>query len=191
MSEIGERYDTAKLGFWLYLMTDIMLFSTLFATYMILQHGTNGTVGSGDIFDLNFVLVETGVLLFSSVICGMAQVALTHKRLSHFWVLLATTLLLGVAFLSMELTEFTHLAMEGHSWQASAFLTAFFTLVGTHGLHILVGLLWGGALVWAISMRGATDSLRHKFGMFSLFWHFLDIVWIFIFTIVYVFGVGV
>lgn len=190
MSELVERQDAAKLGFWFYLMTDIMLFSTLFATYMILQHGTNGNVSSHEIFDLNFVLVETGILLFSSVICGMAQLALNHNRLGHFWAFVSATLLLGAAFLSMELTEFSHLVREGHSWTSSAFLTGFFTLVGTHGLHILVGLLWGAALVWVIQKRGVTDGLKHKFGMFSLFWHFLDIVWIFIFTIVYVFGVG-
>ena len=189
--ELVHKQETAKLGFWLYLMTDIMLFSTLFATYMILRHGTNGSVTSEDIFDLNFVLVETGILLFSSVLCGLGQVALNHKRLKHFWIFVTMTLLLGLAFLTMELTEFTHLVQEGHSWQASAFLTGFFSLVGTHGLHILVGLLWGAALVWAIAKRGATSALRHKFGLFSLFWHFLDIVWIFIFTIVYVFGVSV
>lgn len=190
MSELRERRSAVNLGLWFYLMTDVMLFSTLFATYMILQHATNGNASSNQIFDLNFALVETGILLFSSVTSGMAQLALNHRRLSHFWIFVATTLLLGVAFLSMELTEFSQLVNAGHSWQASAFLTGFFTLVGTHGLHILVGLIWGATLVWAIQKRGVTDALRHKFGMFSLFWHFLDIVWIFIFTIVYVFGVG-
>ena len=191
MSAVREDADAAKLGFWLYLMTDVMLFSTLFATYMILRHATNGSVTTRDIFDLNFVLVETGILLFSSVICGLAQVALMHKRLKHFWIFVSTTLALGVAFLAMELTEFAHLVAEGHSWQTSAFLTGFFTLVGTHGLHILVGLIWGAVLVMAIRHRGATAALTHKFGLFALFWHFLDVVWIFIFTIVYVFGVGV
>jgi cytochrome o ubiquinol oxidase subunit 3 len=191
MSAISVTQDSsAKLGFWLYLMTDVMLFSSLFATYMILRHSTNGTVSSKDIFDLNFVLVETGILLLSSITCGMGHLALRHKRLSHFWALLLATLLLGITFLTMELAEFSKLASEGHSWAASAFLTGFFTLVGTHGLHIFVGLLWGGALAWTIRQRGVTPALTRKFGLFSLFWHFLDIIWIFIFTIVYVFGVS-
>lgn len=190
MSELRERLAAVKLGFWLYLMTDIMLFATLFATYMILQHGTNGSVGARDIFDLNFVLVETGILLASSVLSGMAGIALHHGKMRQFWLFFVGTLALGAAFLSMELTEFSHLIAEGHSWQASAFLTGFFTLVGTHGLHILVGLLWGMSIAAVMLRRGPVRSLRSKYALFALFWHFLDIVWIFIFTIVYVFGVG-
>ncbi len=188
MSELEQKQSSARLGFWLYLMTDIMLFATLFATFMVLRHSTNGSVGGADIFELPFVLLETGILLASSVASGIAYVALKAGKMTHFRLFLAITLALGVWFVSLELSEFSKLVSEGYSWQTSAFLSSFFTLVGAHGLHIIVGLLWGSVLAWTIARRKATPALVHKFGLFSLFWHFLDIVWIFIFTIVYVFG---
>lgn len=178
-----------RLGFWIYLMTDLIVFASLFATYVILRHGTNGGPGGSDIFDLSFVLVETGILLASSLTCGLAHAALRYRKLGQFWVFLITTLLLGAAFLGMELNEFAHLVSAGHSWQQSAFLSAFFTLVGTHGFHILIGLLWCSVLGITIRRRGVSEVLERKVGLFSMFWHFLDIVWIFIFTVVYVMGV--
>lgn len=188
MSTRGQNESAARLGFWMYLMTDIMVFASLFATYMVLRHGTNGSVKASDIVELPFVLLETMILLASSVAVGIAFLALKAGKMTQFRVFLATTLLLGVWFLGLELSEFSALVRDGHSWQVSAFLSSFFTLVGTHGLHIAVGLLWGLVLAWTIARRKVTPALIHKFGLFSLFWHFLDIVWIFIFTIVYIFG---
>jgi cytochrome o ubiquinol oxidase subunit 3 len=169
-------------------MTDIMLFASLFATFMVLRHSTNGSVAGKDIFELPFVLLETAILLTSSVASGIAYAALKAGKMSHFRALLTMTLVLGAWFIGLELSEFSKLVHEGYSWQASAFLSSFFVLVGTHGLHITVGILWGLVLAWTIARRKPTPALIHKFGLFSLFWHFLDIVWIFIFTIVYVFG---
>lgn len=177
------------IGFWIYLMSDLVLFSTLFAAFMLLRHATNGGVSGHDIFDLPFVFVETVLLLASSVTSGIAYVAMAAGKKTLFYAMMAATIALGLGFLGMELSEFAHLVHEGHSWQASAFLSAFFVLVGTHGLHIAVGLLWATVVVIVSAKRGFTGDMVRKTGLFSLFWHFLDLVWIFIFTIVYLMGV--
>jgi len=126
--------------------------------------------------------------LTSSFVCGLAILASRsgNKRAVMTW--LAITFLLGAAFVGMELKEFAHLAAEGNSWKRSGFLSAFFTLVGTHGLHISSGLIWMGVLIYQIYRKGLTDPVRRRLALFSLFWHFLDIIWIFIFTIVYLMG---
>lgn len=180
--------STTTLGFWLYLMTDMMLFSTLFATFMVLRHGTAGGPGGPGIVDMKLVLAETVVLLASSLFCGLAWLAYRNDKKSDFWAYFIATLIAGAVFLGIELTEFGTLIADGHSWQTSAFLTGYFSLVGTHGLHIAIGLLWAIVLGIAIWQRGMTPTMLRKFGLFALFWHFLDIVWIFIFTIVYVIG---
>lgn len=136
-----------------------------------------------------FVFGETVILLTSSVTSGIAYLAATMQKRTLYYVMMALTIVLGLGFLAMELSEFSALVSEGHSWQASAFLSAFFTLVGTHGFHIAVGLLWASVLVVASVKRGLTKDMTRKLGLFSLFWHFLDLVWIFIFTIVYLMGV--
>ncbi len=195
MSETGMTAKEQQLarkinvGFWIYLMSDLVLFATLFATFMILRHATNGGVSGRDIFDLPFVFGETVILLTSSVSSGIAYLAATMQKRTLYYVMMALTIVLGLGFLAMELSEFSTLVSEGHSWQASAFLSAFFTLVGTHGFHIAVGLLWASVLVVACMKRGLTKDMTRKLGLFSLFWHFLDLVWIFIFTIVYLMGV--
>lgn len=186
---ITAKADKVQLGFWLYLMTDAMLFASLFATYMILRHNVNGGPGTHELFSLTFVLAETIILLTSSYTVGLANSALRHKQWREFVVYFVTTILLGLAFLGLELSEFSELIHEGLTWQSSAFLSAFFTLVGTHGLHITIGIIWAFVLAWALWRQGANKDLERKFGLFALFWHFLDIVWIFIFTIVYVLGV--
>ena len=186
---MAEKADKTQLGFWLYLMTDAMLFASLFATYMILRHNVNGGPGTQELFSLTFVLAETIILLTSSYTVGLANSALRHKQWREFIVYFAATILLGLAFLGLEISEFSELIHEGLTWQSSAFLSAFFTLVGTHGLHIAIGIIWALVLAWAFWRQGANKDLERKFGLFSLFWHFLDIVWIFIFTIVYVLGV--
>lgn len=183
-----EKMTTAKLGFWLYLMSDIMIFASLFATYMILRNGTAGGPSGKDIFDLNFVFVETLLLLTSSLACGLAYVASRFGKKQLVVIGLVATLLLGGAFLTMELYEFAKLIAEGDGPGRSAFLSAYFTLVGTHGLHIFVGLLWGIVLLFYIARHGVSSHATRKIGLFTLFWHFLDVVWIFIFSIVYLLG---
>lgn len=188
--EIRQKAAKSQLGFWIYLLTDGILFASLFATYMILRHNVNGGVGSHDIFDLYFVLIETLILLTSSYTIGLANVALKGGRKNEFLVYFSCTIALGLLFLGMEVNEFISLAADGHTWATSAFLSSFFTLVGTHGAHITVGLLWGSVLALAFWKRGFSDPhLRRKFSLFAVFWHFLDVIWIFIFTIVYVMGV--
>lgn len=178
------------LGFWIYLMTDLILFATLFATYAVLQGGTFGGPSARELFDLPYVLVETLVLLTSSFTCGLAILAMQDKRKNLTLVWLAITLILGAIFLSLELAEFAHLINDGNSWTRSGFLSAYFTLVGTHGAHIAVGLLWGVVVIVQLWRKGLTSLIVKRLKLFSLFWHFLDIVWILIFTFVYLIGVS-
>jgi cytochrome o ubiquinol oxidase subunit 3 len=180
--------DKSLLGFWIYLMTDCILFGSLFATYIVLHNNTLGGPTGAELFDMPSILVETLILLTSSFTCGLAMIAIHQRnvRFSLFW--LAFTFILGVAFLWMELTEFHHLIVEGSSWQANGFLSGFFTLVGTHGLHIAIGLLWLVVMTWKLVKQGFTTSVVRRLSLFSMFWHFLDIIWIFIFTFVYLMG---
>lgn len=184
------RVERSKLGLWIYLMTDLMLFASLFATYIVLRQNIADGPGGREIFDMPFVLIETLLLLTSSYLCGLAMLTLRAGNKRATLGLLLVTGLLGTAFLGMEIYEFAHLVHEGYDWTRSAFLSAFFTLVGTHGAHILVGLIWL-AVVWVRLMRrGITHQNKHHLAQFSLFWHFLDIVWIFVFTVVYLMGVA-
>lgn len=176
------------LGFWLYLMTDCVLFACLFAVYAVMHNNTFGGPSARTLFSMPNVLAETLLLLTSSFTCGMAMLALQgrKKNWTLFW--LVPTFLLGAAFLTLELTEFRHLALDGNGWQRSGFLSSFFTLVGTHGLHIIVGLLWMMVLFMQTMRNGFTAGVTRRLTLFSLFWHFLDVVWIFIFSIVYLLG---
>ncbi|MDB5176834.1 MAG: cyoC [Candidatus Saccharibacteria bacterium] len=176
------------IGFWLYLMTDCLLFASLFATFAVLRTATADGPSGKDIFELPLALTETIILLTSSFTCGLALIALQKKKVNYLLMALAATFLLGIAFLFIEVSEFAKFASEGHSWQQSAFLSAFFTLVGTHGLHILVGLIWLGTLAVVLVRKGLTTKLIRQLTIFGLFWHFLDLVWIFIFTVVYLIG---
>ena len=190
MNEHEVKRDKVQLGFWAYIMTDCMLFASLFATYMILRNSTNAGPGGSELFSLGYALLLTLLLLTSSYTSGLANLALHHGKRREFIVYLGVTILLGITFLGLELREFGQLIAEGHGPAASAFLSAFFTLVGTHGVHITVGLLWAGVLIWALHRQGINEDLRRKFGLFAIYWHFLDVVWIFIFTIVYALGVA-
>ncbi len=180
-----DTNDKSFFGFWVYLMTDLVMFAALFATFAVLRNNTFGGPTGRDLFNLQFVLSETLILLSSSFTAGLALNAahLNDKKKLIIWLLL--TLLLGITFLGMELTEFSKLINEGNSWERSGFLSAFFTLVGTHGLHIAAGLLWLIVLLVNIFKHNLNKAIIRKLTLFSLFWHFLDIVWIFIFTIVY------
>lgn len=190
VAEHREADDKSLLGFWTYIMTDCVLFASLFATYAVLHNNTFGGPGGKSLFELHGVLTETLVLLTSSFTVGLAMLA-AHKKLKAqtlWW--LAVTFALGIVFLVLEISEFHHLIITGNSWHRSGFLSSFFTLVGTHGAHISVGLAWMVAMAIKISRRGFSRAIMRKLTMLSLFWHFLDIVWIFIFTIVYLMGVS-
>lgn len=182
--------DKVIFGFWVYLMTDLLMFATLFATYAVLRGSTFGGPTARELFNMPFALVETLILLTSSFTSGLGLLAARKADKNQVILWFGLTFLLGLAFLSMEMNEFSHLFAEGHTFQTSAFLSAFFTLVGTHGLHIASGLFWMLILFIYLFKRGLTHSMVRKFTLLSLFWHFLDIVWIFIFTIVYLFGEG-
>lgn len=191
MSEELEKKQTDDkiiFGFWVYLMTDLLMFAVLFATFAVLRGNTFGGPEEKELIDLNFVLVETLILLTSSFTVGLAMISAHKKSIKGVLGFLFLTFVLGATFLGMELYEFNHLLEEGHSWQSSASLSSFFALVGTHGLHITLGLLWLVVISFYLVKRGFTKTVSTQLSLFSLFWHFLDIVWIFIFTIVYLMG---
>ena len=170
-------------------MSDCVLFATLFATYAVLESGSISGPTGKDIFELPFVFVETMLLLFSSITFGFGMIAMKRKDVTGLKRWLQVTFLLGLGFIGMEVYEFHHLITEGYGPQASAFLSAFFTLVGTHGLHVTFGLIWLAVCYHQLSTKGLNDNMAMRFNCLSLFWHFLDIVWICVFTIVYLLGV--
>ncbi|MBS0634711.1 MAG: cytochrome o ubiquinol oxidase subunit III [Verrucomicrobia bacterium] len=184
-----DAYSKATLGFWIYLMTDCIIFATLFCTYHVLKGGTFGGPTSQDIFNLKEAFIETMILLFSTVTCGMGVLAALKNKKRAIVTWLGLTFLLGASFIALELREFHNLVVEGHSWTQSAFLSSFFTLVGTHGFHVSVGLLWLVVMMFQVGFAGVTVDTFRRLVIFSLFWHFLDLVWIFIFTFVYLMGV--
>jgi cytochrome o ubiquinol oxidase subunit 3 len=187
--ERGRILDKVSFGFWVYLMSDCLLFGTLFATFAVLRGNAFGGPTEQQIFSLPYVLIETLILLTSSFTSGLAMVALARKSVKGVIGWLGATWVLGASFLGMEIAEFTGLIRAGAGPSRSGFLSAYFTLVGTHGTHIAIGLLWMLVLMVYIGMRGLTDSSARKLTALALFWHFLDIVWIFIFTIVYLLGI--
>lgn len=191
MSSAAEKNaanEKTLLGFWLYIMTDCVLFASLFATFAVLRINTNGGPNGAELFHLPYVLIETILLLTSSFTCGLALLAARSHDKGGTLLWFGVTALLGMTFLGMELREFQQLALDGNSWTRSGFLSSYFTLVGTHGLHIAVGILWMGVMMWRLAKKGFSDIVIKRLQMLSLFWHFLDIVWIFIFTIVYLTG---
>jgi cytochrome o ubiquinol oxidase subunit 3 len=180
--------DKTIFGFWVYLMTDCVLFGSLFATFAVLRNNTFGGPSGHELFNLSFVLAETIILLTSSFTCGLGLLAIKTLNKSMALFLFGLTFILGAAFLGLEIHEFHKMALEGNSWRKSGFLSAFFTLVGTHGLHITMGLIWMGVQMSRLYGNGFRSNTLKRFTMLSLFWHFLDIVWIFIFSIVYLMG---
>jgi cytochrome o ubiquinol oxidase subunit 3 len=181
----SHHQDKTILGFWIYLMTDLMMFAALFAAFIVLRGNTFGGLGPAELFSLPLALKETLILLTSSFTCGLAMISAhkNNKKQTLFWFFV--TFILGAWFIFLELTEFYNLIAEGHSFQTNSFLSSFFALVATHGLHIAVGLLWiliSAVMIWR---RGLTPFVNSKLTRLSMFWHFLDLVWIFIFTVVY------
>ena len=183
--------ETVTFGFWLYLLTDLLMFAVLFATFAVLRNGIAAGPSGAEIFDLSLVMAETMALLLSSFTCGLGMLAAYRQQLRLALGLFGATFILGATFLGLEIYEFNHLIHEGHTPQVSGFLSSYFALVGTHGLHIAIGLLWLGIMLVYILRRGLNNSAVRKLGLLSIYWHFLDIVWIFIFTVVYLMGVSV
>ena len=177
------------LGFWLYLMSDCLIFACLFATYAVLGRSyADGPTGAA-LFDLPLVAVNTAMLLLSSITYGFAMLAMQRKQLRSTLVWLGITGLFGLAFLSLEMYEFIHLIHEGAGPQRSAFLSSFFALVGTHGLHVTFGVIWLVTLMFQLNKHGLTPENGRRMMCLSLFWHFLDVIWIGVFTFVYLMGV--
>jgi cytochrome o ubiquinol oxidase subunit III len=184
-----DTFSKTTLGFWIYLMTDCLLFATLFITYAVLHNQTFGGPTSRELFSLSTSFVETMILLCSSVACGFAILSAVRNQKNKILAWLFISFLLGAAFIFLELSEFAHLVQEGNSWRRSAFLSSFFTLVSTHGLHVSFGLLWMIVMMGQVFWFGVTVFTFRRLVIFSLFWHFLDLIWIFIFTFVYLMGV--
>jgi cytochrome o ubiquinol oxidase subunit 3 len=177
------------LGFWIYLMSDCLIFSALFATFGVLATATAGGPDGRTLFDLPYVACETLLLLVSSFTFGLAMLSMHEGRNDRVINWLAVTFLLGAGFIGMELHEFAHLIQQGAGPDRSAFLSAYFTLVGTHGLHVTCGLLWLAVMMHQVSRFGLDGVVRRRLACLSLFWHFLDLIWICVFTFVYLRGV--
>ena len=193
----GSRYfvrehhpeNGTMLGFWLYLMSDCLIFACLFAAYAVLGRNYAGGPTGAEIFDLPLVGLNTSLLLLSSITYGFAMLESQKDRLRNTMIWLAVTGILGACFIYFELYEFIHLIMEGSGPQRSGFLTSFFALVGTHGLHVSFGIVWLVTLLFQLKRHGLTPENRRRLMCLSMFWHFLDVVWIGVFTFVYLMGV--
>ena len=175
-------------GFWLYLMTDCIIFGTLFAVFAVLRTQFNGGPNGHEVFELSGVGIETAILLFSSITYGFGMIAAHANKISTMRVWLGVTFLLGLGFLFMEIREFSHMIAEGNGPDRSAFLSSFFTLVGTHGLHVTMGFIWLVTLMVQVQKHGLIAANKRRLMCLSMFWHFLDVIWIGVFTFVYLMG---
>jgi cytochrome o ubiquinol oxidase subunit 3 len=189
LTEEHHPENGTLLGFWLYLMSDCLVFACLFAMYAVLGRSYAGGPTGAQLFDLPLVAINTSLLLLSSITYGFAMMEMQSNRLRGTLVWLVITGLFGAGFIGIELHEFAHLIHEGAGPQRSAFLSSFFTLVGTHGLHVTFGIVWLVTLLAQLSRYGLTAANRRRLLCLSMFWHFLDVVWIGVFTFVYLMGV--
>jgi cytochrome o ubiquinol oxidase subunit 3 len=179
---------TVAYGFWIFLLSDIIMFSALFATYAVLSGQTNGGPTGRQLFELRHVGMETVCLLFSSYTCGLSVLAIERRHLVGFYLGFAATFVLGATFLGLELSEFSGIVASGAGPSRSAFLSAFFSLVGLHGAHVTAGLVWLVFMMVQTAYRGPRDFVRRRLLCFSLFWHALDIIWVALLTLVYLMG---
>ncbi|UQZ86094.1 Cytochrome bo(3) ubiquinol oxidase subunit 3 [Paenibacillus konkukensis] len=188
-----DHHDHESLktfGFWIFLITDCILFGSLFATYIVLHGNTAGGPTAKELFSMPGIIAETFILLTSSFTSGLAVLAMHKGNKNQLIGWLAVTALLGASFVALEVNEFVHMVThEGATISTSGFLSAFFTLVGTHGLHVSLGLCWMIGLMFQLKKHGITSVTKRKVDVISLYWHFLDVVWIFVFTVVYLMGV--
>jgi cytochrome o ubiquinol oxidase subunit 3 len=176
-------------GFWIFLLSDIVMFSAFFAGYAVLVHATAGGPGSMQLFNQRSVAIETGCLLASSYTCGLMSIAISSRRYAATYLAALVTFALGACFLALELREFAGMIATGAGPQRSAFLSSFFTLVGCHGLHVTAGLVWLAVMMAQVAIKGFSATVERRLLCFSLFWHALDIVWVWLFTVVYLMGV--
>jgi cytochrome o ubiquinol oxidase subunit 3 len=175
-------------GFWVFLLSDIVMFSAFFAGYAVLAHATAGGPGGVQLFNQRSVAIETGCLLASSYACGLMSLAIGSRRYTATYLMALITFVLGATFLVLEVREFAGMIAIGAGPQRSAFLSSFFTLVGCHGLHVTVGLLWLVVMMAQVAVKGLRETVERRLLCFSLFWHALDIVWVWLFTVVYLMG---
>jgi cytochrome o ubiquinol oxidase subunit 3 len=176
-------------GFWIFLLSDIVMFSALFAAYAVLVRATAGGPTGAQVFNQVSVAIETGCLLASSYTCGLMSLAIGSRRRAATYVGALATFVLGAAFLGLELREFASMIAQGATPQRSAFLSAFFALVGCHGLHVTAGLVWLTVMMAQVAVKGFRANVQRRLQCFALFWHALDIIWVGLFTVVYLMGV--
>jgi cytochrome o ubiquinol oxidase subunit III len=176
-------------GFWIFLLSDIIMFAAFFAAYAVLNHATAGGPSGVQLFSQRSVAIETGCLLASSYTCGLMSLAIGSRRYGATYLAALVTFVLGAAFLALELREFAGMIAVGAGPQRSAFLSAFFTIVGCHGLHVTAGLVWLVVMMAQVAIKGIHPTVERRLLCFSLFWHALDIVWVGVFTVVYLMGV--
>ena len=186
--EIASKRIVVGYGFWIFLLSDIVMFSAFFATYAVLENQTAGGPSGHDLFDLRNTGIETACLLLSSFTCGIASIGAQAHRGSWFYGAMTATFLLGAAFIGLEVREFASLVASGAGPTRSAFLSSFFTLVGCHGLHVSVGLLWLLTMMAQVFAKGYRPDILRRVLCFSLFWHTLDIIWVALFSVVYLMG---
>jgi cytochrome o ubiquinol oxidase subunit 3 len=189
LKEDHHPESSTSLGFWIYLMSDCLMFAVLFATHAVVGRSYAAGPSGADLFDLPLVAINTSMLLLSSITYGFAMLEMERKRVKQVLIWLGITGLFGAAFLGLELYEFHHLIQEGHTPQRSAFLSSFFTLVGTHGLHVTFGIIWLITLMVQVAKHGLIAENKRRLMCLSMFWHFLDVVWIGVFSFVYLMGV--
>jgi cytochrome o ubiquinol oxidase subunit 3 len=175
-------------GFWIYLLSDIVMFSAFFAAYAVLAQATAGGPGGMQLLNQRSVAIETGCLLASSYTCGLMSMAISSRRYAATYLAALVTFALGACFLALELREFAGMIAIGAGPQRSAFLSSFFTLVGCHGLHVTAGLVWLVVMMAQVAIKGLSETVERRLLCFSLFWHALDIVWVWLFTVVYLTG---
>ena len=190
-SELGpaSKRIVVGYGFWIFLLSDIVMFSAFFASYAVLAHATSGGPSGMQLFNQRSVAIETGCLLASSYTCGLMSLAIDRSHYGRTYLTAFITFLLGAVFLILELREFAGMIAIGAGPQRSAFLSSFFTLVGCHGLHVTAGLVWLVVMMAQVAIKGISATVERRLLCFSLFWHALDIIWVWLFTVVYLMGV--